>query len=509
MLFQSKAKELTDITYQAAVSKANDERKAEVRRRLDMYHDDQIDYLRDALRRNFQNPNDLTPCFVNVVKKIVNNLAMVYVRDAKREIEGSERDQEIFREIKKTTSLPIKLKMASRYTKLLKTILLRPVWRKGRMDLDILTGDVVDVASGDTPEDIRSVMVTHFPESNYKEDLEYTLWTLEKIERLNYRGQVIESDPNPYGLIPFIPCFDRMPTSDFWLPGGDDLITLQEAINEKLTDLLYTLRMQGFGVGWARGMGDNEPSIVGPGTMFNLPDEGAIGFESTKAPIDQIVGSIDFLIKQAAVSNGLPAGALSTKPTEESGVSKIVSNRELDERRRDDVALWSQYEEQLFDVIRVVWNIHNPGRKISGAASLLVDFFDPKPEQDPAKQADTWLKLLDAGIISRVDIAMEKSPDLKSRDQAKEHLKEIEEEQAEFAQKIDLEVLMRAKSAQVLPRQIIIQELVRRGILSEDVDPVDVEAMFQNENRTSPAFGTRGTLRTTAEERAASLNPNE
>jgi hypothetical protein len=139
----------------------------------------------------------------------------------------------------------------------------------------------------------------------------------------------------------------------------------------------------------------------------------------------------------------------------------------------------------------------------------LVDFFDPKPEQDPAKQADTWLKLLDAGIISRVDIAMEKNPDLKSRDQAKEHLKEIEEEQAEFAQKIDLEVLMRAKSAQVLPRQIIIQELVRRGILSEDVDPVDVEAMFQNENRTSPAFGTRGTLRTTAEERAASLNPNE
>jgi hypothetical protein len=480
----------------------NNERKAEVRRRLDMYHDDQVDYLRDALRRNFQNPKDLTPCFINIVKKIVDNLAMVYIRDASRDVEGKERDREIFAEITRTSSLPIKLKLASRYTKLLKSVLLRPVWRNGKMDLDVLTGDVVDVVSGDTPEDVRSIMVTHFPESNQKEDLEYTRWTPETVERLNYRGQVIESDPNPYGILPFVPCWDRIPTSDFWLPGGDDLIVLQEAINEKLTDLLYTLRMQGFGVGWARGMGENEPSLVGPGTMFNLPEEGAIGFESTKAPIDQIVGAIDKLIKWAAISNGLPAGSLSTEPTDESGVSKIVSNRELDERRRDDVALWEQYERNLFDVFKIVWNVHNPGRKISESSSLWLDFYDPSPQQDQAKQAETWTKLLAAGVISRVDVILEKNPDLKSRDEAKEFLKEIEQEQADFAQPVNLEDLLRAKSLNVLPRGVIIKELVRRGIISEDIDPVEVEAMFASENRTSSAFP----LRTTAQDRAASLN---
>jgi hypothetical protein len=49
---------------------------------------------------------------------------------------------------------------------------------------------------------------------------------------------------------------------------------------------------------------------------------------------------------------------------------------------------------------------------------------------------------------------------------------------------------------------VIIKELVRRGIISEDIDPVEVEAMFASENRTSSAFP----LRTTAQDRAASLN---
>lgn len=486
MLFGTKSKDLTDQAYRQAVIQANNERKDEVRRRLDFYHDDQVDYLKAALQKHHvKDAEKLTPCFINIVKKIINNLSMVYVRDAKREIDGSDRDKDFFNKIARTTSLAIKMKLASRYTKLLKTVLLRPVWRNGKMDLDILTGDVVDVVCGDVPEDIQSVMIAHYPQNNLKEELEYSLWTLEEVVRLDYRGRRLESEPNPYGIIPFVPCWDRVPTSDFWIPGGDDLIVIQNAINEKLTDLLYTLRMQGFGVGWAKGMrdgGEGGTIQIGPGTMFDLPADGGLGFESTKAPIDQIVDAIEFLIKQAAVSNGLPASSLSTEPTEESGVSKIVSNRDMDERRRDDVALWVQYEHQLFDIFRTIWNVHNPIQKIGEKTEIFVDFYDPRPEVDPSKQAETWLKLLDKGLISKIDIVQERNPDLKTREQAKDFLKMIVQERAEFPQEMELEILMKAKDLEILPREVILKELFRRGILTEELDPVDVNAIFERES---------------------------
>jgi len=413
---------------------ANRARKVATAKRLDYFHDVQIDYIVEQLAVLFSDPDKLTPCFVNVVKKIINNLAMVYARDAVRGVEGKENDQIIFKEISRSSALPIKMKAASRYTKLLKTILIRPVWRKGRLDLDILTGDILDVTTGETPEDLKTVMVTHYPESNKNEEVEYSLWTDEQFKRLNYRGEVIEEKTNPYKIIPFIPLFDRCPTSDFWLSGGDDLINLQEAINEKLTDLLYIIRMQGFGVGWIKKGKQTGAQIgVNPGTLVELPENGAIGFESQEASIKEIINAIEFLITQAAVSNGLSASSISTKVVRESGLAKVSGQRELEELRRDDIILWRRYEQQLFDMIRVVWNTHNPGRKISNDAVLNVDFYDPKPEISAKDQAETWQYLIDLGVISPVDIAMERNPELSTREDAIKYLEVVKTENGQFS----------------------------------------------------------------------------
>ena len=94
----------------------------------------------------------------------------------------------------------------------------------------------------------------------------------DEIKRLDYRGNFLFSEPNPYLILPFIPIFDRQPTSDFWLPGGDDIVCLQESVNEKLTDLLYVVRFprlwgwldQGHGYGeLANGQPCSRPRRVG------------------------------------------------------------------------------------------------------------------------------------------------------------------------------------------------------------------------------------------------------
>ena len=436
MLFQSQVDQTLSKMFDTTVLTSSSTRKTEAAKRLDFYHDQQIDYINDRLTAYFSDPDRLTPAFFNVVKKIINQLAAVYAKDPVREITGGENEKQdiaIFQEIVESSRLSVKMKIASRYAELLKTVLLRPVWRKGRMDLDILTPDQLDVSYGDTPEDLTAVIITHFPESGKYDEVEYSLWNAEEWRRLNWQGHTIDSGSNPYGILPFVPVWDRYPIADFWQEGGDDLINVQECINEKLTDLIYCIRQQGFGVGWIRkGAKGGGLLQVDPGNLVELPENGALGFESQKAPIKEIVGAIEFLITQAGIMNGLSSSSLSTTTTRESGLAKVQSARELEEQRRDDIVLWSEYEKRLFDIFATVWNTHNPQRMFSDNSRLRINFADPKPVLTPKEQAETDRMLMDLGLKSPVDCILEQDPDIQTREQAMERLQQIKTENDQF-----------------------------------------------------------------------------
>jgi hypothetical protein len=420
-------------------------RKDETALRLNFYHDAQEERLREVIGNKFSeiNPHRWTLITLNIVKKIINQLAMVYLKDAKREVQGSDEDKQIFEEIARMCNLGATMKLASRYTKLLKTVLLRPVWREGRMDLDILTGNLLDVQIGDTPRDLQAVLVTRYPESGRYDEINYALWTPERITTLDYRGYEVGSERNPYGRLTFVPLWDRVPNSDFWLVGGDDLITAQEALNKQLVYLLRTIEMQGFGILWLKGV-DGGNMLLDPGAAIRISAaDGEAGFIQPDAPIADVVAALEWLMKTTAMTNGLSAASLTTEVKDESGVSKIVGNRELEEMRRDDVALFEGYEKQVFEAIRVVWNAHNPGRKISAAAELKVDFYDPKQVVSAVEQCDEWESLIHLGAISLVDVAMQRNPDLKTREDALAYLKQVRDEQAELANHEMLEDEMR------------------------------------------------------------------
>jgi hypothetical protein len=433
MLFQSQVPIVFNRLNLQADSATSLARKTETAKRLDLYHDTQLDHLETRLNQLFSDPLALVKVCLNVVKKVVNNLAQVYRDAPTRLIEGADRDKELYAGIIESMALDVKLKQASRYAKLLKTILLRPVWRNDRLDLDILTGNILDVETGESPEILLKVLVTDFGTSDKIEEVEYSFWTPETWQRLDYRGQVKEEAANLYGVLPFLPIFDYPPpSSSFWLAGGDDLISLQEACNLKLTDLLYLLSTQSFGVGYIKGGQGGGSLKVDPGALVELPENGEIGFANQQARIEEVVGAIDKLIKWGCVSHGLSAASMSTDPQEASGLSKIVDTRELAEMRAEDVALWRSYEKRLFQLIRLVWNAHNPTKKLSESATLKVDFCDPKPETDPKSQAEAWEKLLGFGVISPVDIAMQQNPDLKTREEALAFLIQVQEESREL-----------------------------------------------------------------------------
>ena len=217
-------------------------------------------------------------------------------------------------------------------------------------------------------------------------------------------------------------------------------MSAQDFINLLLSHLEYVIRWQSFSVGYLKsenhGPGSEGPFFnglkIGPGDFVQLPPNGEIGFANPQASIEEILKSIEFIIQQTAVSYGLSAHMLSTQPTAESGLSKLVSNQELMEQRQDDVELWRGYERQLFDVTRAVWNTHNPSKKLSDGAEFRVDFADLKAPDQEAAEADKWQLLIDRGQASAIDWAMSRNSDL-NRETAKEYLAQVQKENAELA----------------------------------------------------------------------------
>lgn len=438
-MFFSKAEDITKTLYRDAIRNQERRRKADTAYRLDLYQNSLTDAVLEQIRRVYKNPERVTPVALNVIRKVVNRLASVYLQDATRELDGTEQDRAIYAEIEDSAALPVMMKQANRLTKLCGNTLLRPVWRNNAMRLDVLCGDVVDVVTGDAPEDLRAVLVTHHPQNGRQDEITYSLWTPELFQRLNYRGGVVESEPNPYHVLPFIPVWSQPPTSDFWLPGAEDLTLIQDAINERLTDLNYVLRFQSFGVGFVKGAKTKTPRHdaleSGPGSVFLLPEGADLGFAAPDAPVEACLEAIDKLMKWAAVSNGLPASSMSLDPSEESGVSKIVSNSELEEARRDDIAMFARAEDQLFQLCRVIWNYHCPQRQISAAAALVIDFYDTQPVTSPLEQVKEWQALMETGLMSPVDAMIARNPDL-TPDTAKAKLLQIRDELAEFGQNL-------------------------------------------------------------------------
>ena len=433
MLWNSTAKTVVQTMLKEAQEKATRERKDNTVRRLSYYHDEQESYIIEQLEKHHADPDAFTPVFFNVVKKIINQLSMVYMADATREIVGSAQDQAIFAEIVESANLNLKMKTASRFTQLLKTIMLRPVWRQGKMDLDILTGDILDVEIGDTVEQLKTVMVSLYPQSGESKDIEYSLWTDETYTRLDYNGNILQTEPNPYLAIPMVPVWNSYPaTGGFWLPGGEDLVSCQSTINERLVNLMLVLEYQGMGIPIARGLPPGGNLKIGPNIAVEIENpEGSLTFEKTNAPIQAILNSIQFLITQLALTNGLSAASMSVKPTQESGLSRISGSAELTELRKDQISLFGRYERQLFNMFRTVWNVHNPTKKISDTARLKIDFFDPRPVMSPDKQAELWAAELEMGTISRTNILMLKNPDL-SKEDANKKLAEIQAENQTF-----------------------------------------------------------------------------
>ena len=90
MLFQSTVPVLFQKLHSQVYNTENTARKKGIAKRLNFYHDEQLVCLEEKLDELFSDPSKMVKIELNVVRKVINNLAQIYREPPVREIQGSD-----------------------------------------------------------------------------------------------------------------------------------------------------------------------------------------------------------------------------------------------------------------------------------------------------------------------------------------------------------------------------------------------------------------------------------
>ena len=398
--------------------KSSQARKDRAREALNFFDDQQDDTTLQLIKRRFASSESFRVFTVNMVRKVVTRRATAYRIPPVRTFEGW--DQQAGNALYQAANVDAVMKRASKLTKLLKTTALQVRYGDHGLQIGVVTPHILD-AVYDDPEHPSRLIVTHgSPDSNRTT---YSDWTATSYQRRDAQGRPVSipgnaNGVNPYGVLPFVPLFDRLPDSAFFLPGGDDLIGSQKALNVGLANLFRGIELQAHGQAVAKGLPVGDPIATGPDKVILLPTDGEFSYAAPNAPIADILQSLEFLMRQTAATNDVGADVFDLSKRAESGSAKHAERLDLREARQDDIALWRQYEVRLFEVIKRVVNTHAPGT-IPEGATIRIDFGELQDNLTEAELLENLKVKAELGVSSPVDAILALNPDgFPSREEA-------------------------------------------------------------------------------------------
>jgi hypothetical protein len=263
---------------------------------------------------------------------------------------------------------------------------------------------------------------------------------------------------NPYGIIPAVPFFNQDPAHYYFLPIDEPLIYANHAINMRITDLNHIAKFQSFGIpvlkggerstslrqgrptddfnvllgGGARprfgGLGANAGFTgaqfrtfdhplgalrdgnadanalgmsIGPDTAITVGEKGDFKFANPSADITGLIKVIQDMSDVVRINHGLRPKYKEALPS--SGFALLMEKIGVIEDNIRRGRLFKEREQQLFQVIKTLWNSHHSksgSEKFSENARLEVTYVEPEFPVDPAtKKNDLILEqqIVDSG----------------------------------------------------------------------------------------------------------------
>jgi hypothetical protein len=396
--------------------------------------------------------------------------------------EGKPKNDAVYEELLEKAQIHTVAKAWNRYTNLTNNLLVRPVWRDARIDYDIHTFDNAEILTDDedwkkiiavkyymglqlpfydafVDSDAGAVATFSDPKKKLPQGAlmgqfdEYTyshLWTLEDKDKTTgqymksfvYKfrkntgsntEELVEVENNPYidkdghFVLPFV-LFSKVYPVDKLLDftTGNDLLdlTINTAINMVHYNALvkYSAWKQKYIVTEnPQDIPENIGLAVQRIAVLPTRKDAAttVGIWDQESDLKDFWETLLDRLRTGLAQYGMDAESFQRSGSGESGFKLKVKKEGLQERRRDQIEMYREYERQLFDVTRIVNNWHN-NKNISDTAEFKIDFGDIDYPSDATEEANLWTTKIMNNVATPVDWIKNDNPDLDDKEAMKE-----------------------------------------------------------------------------------------
>ena len=382
-----------------------------------------VDYLKkETLNNPFSLETLRTLKFqhINILKKVLSRLTSgIYTPQPSRylEIENKESydvENEKLKVLLNELKYNIKVKESFRRAKYFNTVLTMPVYdmQTKKMRLDIYNPNDISVK---TKEDFNEIEKIAIRKADKHGNYYLSVWT--EYEHYIISGtKRIAPDGNSKMVNPFSPVIPisvlRMTEGiDFYGEPNWNLFLNQKYFDIRLTDFdrseLNTIYQIWFGVN----TNFKETETFTPNSIKQVNNVHAddarpeIYSISANADYTSIRENIDWKIKTMMVSEGLSSNSVNSEVIEQSGISKLIDELELQESKEEDKEILQDFETDLINKIIMVNNYYRT-EKVNDKARVIIEFPPVVNETIEAKKTRREMEVT-YGYKNSVDFAME------------------------------------------------------------------------------------------------------
>ena len=347
---------------------------------------------------------EVPPYEANITKKFINKMSRVYNVGADRNVNKKYKDLTVLKDAK--------MKHVERMTRLVGTIANRIMFIDGEMPyFDYQPIYYFHPFFGTDP--FKPVAIT-YPLMNYTADSsnddisQYIHWNAVEYIIFDENGQVIEQKEHNYGILPFVFTHREHQCDSFFVEGANDICNANEHINITMTEMQLGLRFQMFGQPVVSGADLGNRQRFGSDVILELPQEAIYDIKSPAGDIEDVIENVKFQMELVAQNNHLFVQFAQDGGETPSGIALKIKDLERFEDYQDDLALWTQYEHEMYEVEKRIASTFN----ITLPDKLKLDFNEPEYPMTIADQIALDNHRLQLNLVSPAELMVEYNKDL-------------------------------------------------------------------------------------------------
>ena len=411
------------------VLKIENHRKREsyVHKLLDYYNGNNTKYYIEK-RFDLDAFREVPPYEANITKKFINKMSRIYTVGADRNVNKKYDKLSVLKDAK--------MKHIERMTRLIGSIAVRVMYVDGEMPhFDYQPIYYFHPFFGADP--FKPVAIS-YPLMHYTEDAsnsdscQYIHWNDKTYTIFDESGKVIEEAEHGYGMLPFAFTHREHQSDSFYVEGANDICNANEHINITMTELQLGLRFQMFGQPVVSGADLGNNQRFGSDVILELPDGANYNILSPAGDIEKVIENVKFQMELVAQNNHLSVQFAQDGGETPSGIALKIKDLESFEDYQDDLALWSQYEHEIYQIERIIARTFNIGMP----EGLKLDFNEPEYPMTVQDQIALDNHRLNLGLVNKAELMVEYNKDL-SIEEAKAKLEENKETQEPIEQPED------------------------------------------------------------------------